>query len=812
MLSQEPLGSQIVDAAYENNSEFVQALLVCAKQDKEQWENWRRDDTENHAIHWAVINKNLPMLILLLENGADVHRKNKAGKTPLMLALENIHIEMASLLLHYDDKTDLFNALQAAHLTYLYNPLRLEKALFENDIKTVKLLLNYNLLNQKLLGEKQTPLELAIKYNQKAIVQYLIMQGAKINNIENKQDQEILRLFSQYASAESTLDAIMIQERENTEKLSEFISMRARSQENIQKVDIEYLTFSHEILLAMSEILKNLHSANETMTANEKMDLVILIKSLLNAVKTAETKPQFIEKCKLILAEREDAILNTRMDYCYTSHSLANQLCLLLAKRITDKDTPPQNILLTNACTKDRFVSNDGENVQITWFDPSIGIEETTLPEFKDFFRLPGNEIHLYQLVVQMAIVRLKDHNKLLEHIWFGTDPKNITPVPPLSQETLALLKQKSPTLKKLIEHTEFLDKHTRAISESDVYTQFEILQKGLLAGNYKVTGSHQTAGSAAYAAIAAFADWWNTLKNHSPALCEKIRSLSHEYHTENGTSIETFGSAIDILFDQNNLDNNERRDNANYCIHLKANRIERLLGDENIVDALHNINIEINEMKMDLVSDKPLDQWESQITEEIQEQASTPIFVGDYGKFPSDIPFLELNCLLIYSGFIQNYHDIILRKNKHDDSKLLIQYIFSENDNNNLIKLRNILSNSEFNYLREHDANSKYYTFSQGERTKTSHHYALIHKALAEQMVFNVVQNQTSKKDANAVVKKLCEENPFIPCKTKDNYFGLFFKQKSTVSTLFEGYRNFENNKKELMNQIARVKTQISL
>ena len=961
-------GNYILKAVIKNDLVLTKSLLSFSNELNLDWDNSYISKPENYALHHAVINKNLAMVNLLLENGADFHKPNQNGKTALLLASEEGASSIESSILMFENKkhlkdriesgevksvNDIFNfdlrkintktlalcineaikiitqeldtysnesieekgTSNRANTVKMYLELnkklesfpthvRLEQAIIEDAMKMVKQLLNYDLLNQALGIEKLTPLEMAMKYNKKEIAHYLIMHGAKINKITGE-NKEIQKLIIQYTSAESIIDDTIFKVKKRNEALCSSIDNKLSMDTEMKKTEIELTTFSKELLTAISELLNNLLRTSDVITVNEKIDIYFLINNLLNAVAKSETKSQLIEKIKFIFSEREDAILNTSMDYCYADHSPVNHLCFLLAEKIS-KNTTPQNILLKNACTNDRFgtladvqiitekefknsktnypeygnyilvinetdcyirtatfeaelkeisyesilkditlmslaktiaklpkvekiseltspghaqtLKNIKEIIKIyhtrtpaKWFDPAIGIEETALPEVTRFFRLPGNEIHIYSYVANQAIARLKGNNRLLEHIWFGTDPKNTTPIPPLNSEALALLKQKS-TLRKLIEYTEYLDKCTRELSETDVYTQFEILQKGLLAGNYKVTGDHRKAAGPAYAAIAAFADWWNRLKGSRPDLCEKIRSLSHVRHTKDGDYIETLGGAIDILFDQENLDNNERANNAIYCIDLKAHKIERLLNEPTVSKALKEIQIDkISRVEINLVSDTVLDQWEKQINAEL-EQKSSPILVSDCGKFPKNITCLELNSLFISQGLIQNYSNLFIReKNIIDDTNYFIKYIFAEKDNTSLLKLREILSRPEFDYLRTHGLNSEHYAFFKGETVQTSKHYAFIQKALSEQMILNTTADKTSKEEACTAVHALCNENRFITYKTtKPNWFNLFFNSHNEYSTLFNGRTSLKSSRETLMKKIAEVKNQV--
>ena len=56
------------------------------------------DDSKNNVLIWAVDKKNLPMVKLLVEFGADLHQKNKYGNNALAAAKRRKFTEIEQFL------------------------------------------------------------------------------------------------------------------------------------------------------------------------------------------------------------------------------------------------------------------------------------------------------------------------------------------------------------------------------------------------------------------------------------------------------------------------------------------------------------------------------------------------------------------------------------------------------------------------------------------------------------------------------------------------------------------------------------------
>jgi len=776
-------GTHILDAAKYNDLELVTALLDVPEDQRRQlhgrWDGWYFGTNRNHALHYAVINNNLAMLRILLKKGANPNRKNKAGKTALDLALEGKKRDLILALLKVpsmraSSEWQIWQYKTDPAIIHLYLSIKaeldLEEAITTGDLEKVKSSLTYDLLNKPLSDTLLTPLALAIKHKQTAITEYLIMADARRPAIAIYNPP--VQLF-----------------------IDKHDTLVARINSLIEGFHEKIKHYPTSVLLTkMLTLLDKFKQQFDSLDNYQKMDLYYLLNFLLNALKNTANDHDLELQIKSILRTREDIILNSHLDYPNDIDSLVNEFCYELAKAMGD--VSPFNVLLQKARTDKR---------KHAWYDP-IDPEVTVLPsESKVFFRLPGNEIHLYEYVVITAIARIKDGNKRLEHIWFGTDPKNVTPVPILNKKALDILKQRSPTLNLLVHYTEILDRSTRDVT-GNIIEKLTLLKNGLHAGDYRVTGDHKLAGADANVAVAEFAEWWNKQNNDLQKKLKKVKAV-HAGREDN------LADVIDVILSEGNVHNQERANNAVYCVNLKANTIERLLQNPQVVQQLNEIQettLPENDEAL-LAGDEIFDQWQAQILAELEHPRR--ILVPEKGQFPDMLCHGDLNLLLIQSGLMVDYDGLIgFGFDKEKDIRKLIGYIFSANDNKFLEDLKEILNRVEYDYLRKPEKSGRYhalignYVLIGGERVLTNAHYAMLEKALSLQMVKNSVKDKASKEEAKIAVNELCDKNKFIA----NNRKGYFHLAGSSTSLLFSGYKNMQSNLSTLNHEIASVQRRL--
>lgn len=642
-----------------------------------------------------------------------------------------------------------------------------EKALVEEDILQIKSLLTEKLLNEplnELAPSKSRALDIVLNAQKTAAAKFLIQCGAKTK------DFPALGNHKQLKNLIATRDELYTTINEALSALKEKCATLLSSYQQPELI---------ARILRIINTKLNDYAPDTESNLEEKLDLYCIVNMLLKSLELFKKEQDIFNEIKKIFAKREDSILNTSLDYCYAINSIANKICYDIASLITDKNQSPYNILLKKACT---------ENRKNPWFDPGYGIEATDLPESKEFFRLSGNEIHLYEHVVNQAIARLKDGKTRLAHIWFGSDSKNITPVPPLDMNTLNLLKQRSPAFRALIDYTEKIDQESS--KSNSIIEKLKNLKNGLHAGDYRSTNSHLYAGGAAYAAIAEFSEWWNSLSTDQ-------RNKINNVKCSQGSG-ENLGSAIHAMLGQDDLYNTKRRDCAYYCVSLRGDIIERFI--ENEYDTLKSLEIAFGqEIATKLVSHQELDMLHKAILQELQYPQT--ILLPATSPFPNVDQYGAFNNLLLQQGFIQDYDDFI-GGNKAKDTHLIIKFILSQSDNSMLEHIRKILNLGDFDYLRKCTGRTQYYAIIYGERTKSSEEYARIEKALSLQMVKNTIANKTTPQDAYQAVHTLCEDYKFI----KNNRKGFFHFFNSNTSTIFNGKRQLETSHKMMDKEIENM------
>lgn len=785
--SPEYLPFYILKSISSNNIDLTRSLIQRAETLKVEWRDAVEDHTLNSPMHCAIKTLNIAMVKLLLSYNAELSKKNKDGQDLFQYAIQIEKVDIyelhksnigpiSKLMLaatqpnsEQEEKksTPLDEKKYEAPIDQIILKTQLLKSIHDGNLNKMK-----SFLTDELLDDKDVQKDVAVN---ETVQKYLLLQGAKNQSFIDA------KIEKTYHQADVNISRIL--------SLNQAICKKQLLAEH-ERVDMKSSDeFAQNILTMIDASLDGLQKAVHV-TLYEKMDMMMLTSELLQAMADVKDSQELTTHIKIILAKREDAILNSGLDYCYTPDSHANYLCHLIAQTITDE--LPSQLLLHQALTKDR------QEPWCNYLDEKGG----QLPEVQAFFRLPGNEIHLYKEVVDSAIARVKEGKKLLPHIWFGTDPKNIKPVPPLQSTALTILKQRSPTLRKFIDYTEALDAYYQI--KRNVLQQFELLRDGLLAGNYKVTNNHFQAGQAAYAALAEFSEWWNTFDKHNPGLCNQIRAIGHDYSGRR----ETLGEVLDILFDQKNYD---RRNDATYCVDIKAHMIDRIIKEPAIRLTLEDITIIPGKpADFDEVSTEKLDEWNRLIFQELIDYKPKRILIDGFGKFPDVFTHLHpINYLLWQHGF-NIYTDSQLSGDKIQDSKMIIHWILTEKDNLRLGRLLNLLEKDEFNYLRSlhHEVPYTFFAYTQGKRVQTSECYATIQKAFAEQMVLNVTENQKTKEDANIAVKNVCAKYPFIKNKTTT----IQFSSVSDISRLFNGRRSLEDSRKKLSEKMARLSERIKI
>ncbi len=758
------------------------------------------------ALTWAAYSGHTNIVNFLLLSGASSKHENKYGRNylqemsfPLIKKIENgkfaevrnilsefkdipLHLEwerrsvqkvMGAKLIELSGKSSrielndfikylspfISNKINIAKLPYL---IALEKAIKYGNVKMVKELVTSENINSILPLHSLGPLGLAEDKEKDSLVNFFLKSGALV---KSKYAQ-----FDRFSHVNSRIDGMILNLTYGV------VKSKAQESKHIK------------ILNLVSSFQDELKDKNPDIY--QKLDLYIVASQILEVILAARSD-DISSEIKDIFLQRESAVKNTRLDYCYDLQSVTNKFCIAVAKIIQPK--APYNLLMQSATTKGR---------DLPWYDPILGIEETILPEAKAFFRTAKDEIHLYEYIVDQAIALLRAGNKLSSTVWFGTDPKITKPVPPLTKDDFVILKQRSPALRKLVEYTEQLDSYTKFYGKLNVYESFNNLKTQLYAGDYRSKeGSEYHAGGPAYVAIAEFAEWWNQLKCIDPALCKRIRKLGL---TDEDTT-ETLGEAIDILLDNQNF---SERGNTTYCVNLKANMISRIISDEKNQIKLIKMQFATTVASdFKVASSDELKQMGAEVLADLKESKPKPIIAGDLIKLPP-LDALELNLLLMSAGVMKEYKDFV-NPDLSFNHKTILKYIFAESNNRNLYRLREMLTTDKFKSLRDIDYAAEpafsrgYYAFIEGERKRTSIKYSSIESALAAKLVKNATTEIKTSEEAKQVVTNLYKENKFMSCNRRS---GLNWRPNNKYLTFFNGSRSLTESRQMVEDKFGRI------
>lgn len=178
------------------------------------------NERKQTALHYAAQKGNVNAIKQLITQGANVNAQDINGVTPLFEAVMNSHIEAVVMLL--GEKADVSLGLCKDHALPCSSRhcesgfTVLHAAVFNDDIKMVKILLHHNktLLNLKVGDEQKTALHIAVQNRNIEIVKLLLESGADPNLLdkhggstllyalasESRYKHEILQLLLKYGA------------------------------------------------------------------------------------------------------------------------------------------------------------------------------------------------------------------------------------------------------------------------------------------------------------------------------------------------------------------------------------------------------------------------------------------------------------------------------------------------------------------------------------------------------------------------------------------------------------------------------------
>lgn len=174
----------LLHTAVEKNSEGIVKLLISKCPDTQKLVNAKGNYNNETPLHTAARTGNLKVAQILIENGADIDAKDDYGVTPLDLSIDEGHKEFAKYLI--DKGADLYpvTLVQGVRSPVL-------TAVMENDIATLKLLLQKGAIPDTRDRWNRTPLYYALYDNNPEISTLLMSAGVCLTEAERR-DRELI--------------------------------------------------------------------------------------------------------------------------------------------------------------------------------------------------------------------------------------------------------------------------------------------------------------------------------------------------------------------------------------------------------------------------------------------------------------------------------------------------------------------------------------------------------------------------------------------------------------------------------------------
>ncbi len=746
----------IRQAAAANNWLMVQCILEHGTGNDSQ------DNAEfGYALMRAAANGQEELALALLDKGANPENSHSGGDSTIHFAIQNNLVSLLSELVLTPENRETKNK---------FGLTPLELAIHCNNITAVEILLKAGASITSKNAQGETPIEQAAKAKHWSIAECIAKRitGSDLNqevNTETGIADEKPGLIHEYKELATLFnDKFIALENEIFLLLQK--NMPADSKAN------QILKFIQDALTAAKQ---------KDLNAYDTLDLYVCVKNLLNILSpedNAKTDDALGQDIKEFFKQRENEILNTSRDYSY-SDSPTNQLCKDVANLYTtDEEKRAYDLLLHQAKTEDR-----GAN---PWFNYSDGTG--CLPLHRgEFFRSGDNSIHLYQQIVMQAIANLNDHQRDLSKIWYRSDAKGAKNIDtgqagkplPLDLQDLLILKQRTPSLAKLVDYTIKIDQANKNGEFNTAYDIFVDLRNGLQAGsvsNKKGTATEGEAGPEAAAAIVKFVVWWDT---QPQTLKDEICALTIPHRRNEHIPL---GDLIDSIIGDDN------------CVDVKQKFLTLFLDDERVQNTLKKKESGV------LLDNDTLKQWQTQIEQELNDLDHVPsISINRFEAEPKfyqylllteqqePVPLDDKKLKELKSTFEVKYKntdeyeqfvDLLVnfldykKQDRDADFTILTQYVQSQKNNKVLDLLIDELNQPKYDYLRKKDSVFSYHygLFYNSDkkmqtRTQTNQAYADFERVLSKQLLSNV----TTEDDK----QKLMEQYSFIKNK-RSGYFGI--------------------------------------
>ncbi|MFN3234661.1 MAG: hypothetical protein ACE365_04550 [Gammaproteobacteria bacterium] len=365
-------------------------------------------------------------------------------------------------------------------------------------------------------------------------------------------------------------------------------------------------------------------------------DVYLFLKRLADIFEEAHDLVHLQQELTELFAEREDVLLNTRDDYCYSPESPINQFCVLIAKAAFPKEDV-YDVLLKETSQR---------NESGMWHECAGSAEGC------EFCRV-NDGLYFYEEIFSNAFSKLREGETHLDKIFI--DFKHHA----LSVTVIDVLRWRAPSMQTFIEEAEKINDR-EIVGEMLITAALTRLATELSKGDaYTGTGEHTSAGEESYEWLGEFFNWWNALDHDTQKSIKSLGERTSHMHAE----VTKLGSVIDILANARErgvLD-------TTYCVANLSSYIGIFLSQEPVKKSIEALQRKMSSSADDIPTWPML----PEVTDSLSLEAR-----GDHLPFDSLSDFAQVRLkkrtldLLVVKGKLTYslLSELYLARNLHDD------------------------------------------------------------------------------------------------------------------------------------------------
>ncbi len=334
---------------------------------------------------------------------------------------------------------------------------------------------------------------------------------------------------------------------------------------------------SQKLIQIIVQEEKRLKQYSQSTGVYQKFDLLRTLRSL-SMIAMTQNEIQFQQKLQSFFGRREEWIQNTEMDYCFSPHSVINEICFKAAKLLTpevkqieskeEEQKGPYDYLLQRRLTEERLEDwrQWQNNLECTRLLPQNIADVFCWREAESKFTY--GELHYVPEMLTIAIDNMKKGEISYERIWFKQDPKVRKSLkdktPSLSRNALYIMRQWGESWRELIDYSLNMDEIRK--NPQSIMGRLNELCEGLYRGSKNGTGTEYKADVTARDAVGIFSEWFHSLDESDQ---NEIKNWSAPNFTRN------IGNIMHSLQGSDSLDEIIDPD---FCVDILGNAIRRII------------------------------------------------------------------------------------------------------------------------------------------------------------------------------------------------------------------------------------------